>query len=168
MGLGVDRGRSMPMLATRGCPYQCTFCSSPLMWTTRWTARAPLEVVREMQHYIEKYHVDNFDFYDLTAIVHKSWILEFCELLLERGLKITYQLPSGTRSEAIDGEVAKLLFRSGCRNMTYAPESGSPRVLTFIKKRVKVSNMLDSMRACVREKLNIKAKKAMSSVIMST
>jgi len=35
MGLGVNRGRSMPMLATRGCPYQCTFCSNPLMWTTR-------------------------------------------------------------------------------------------------------------------------------------
>ena len=36
---GAVRGRSMPMLATRGCPYQCTFCSSPFMWTTAWRAR---------------------------------------------------------------------------------------------------------------------------------
>ena len=34
LGYGVDRGRSMPMIATRGCPYQCTFCSNPEMWTT--------------------------------------------------------------------------------------------------------------------------------------
>ena len=37
LGYGVDLGRSMPILATRGCPYQCTFCSNPEMWTTRGT-----------------------------------------------------------------------------------------------------------------------------------
>jgi radical SAM superfamily enzyme YgiQ (UPF0313 family) len=40
-GFGVNRGRSMPVLATRGCPYRCTFCSSPAMWTTSWVARDP-------------------------------------------------------------------------------------------------------------------------------
>ena len=39
MGFGVNRGRSMPVLASRGCPFQCTFCSSPQMWTTRWVPR---------------------------------------------------------------------------------------------------------------------------------
>jgi len=38
---GVVRGRTMPILASRGCPYQCTFCSSPAMWTTKWSARRP-------------------------------------------------------------------------------------------------------------------------------
>ena len=38
-GYGVNSGRSMPMLISRGCPYQCTFCSSPQMWTTKWQAR---------------------------------------------------------------------------------------------------------------------------------
>jgi radical SAM superfamily enzyme YgiQ (UPF0313 family) len=46
LGYGVDRGRSMPMLATRGCPYECTFCSNPEMWTTRWIARNPNEGAR--------------------------------------------------------------------------------------------------------------------------
>ena len=35
LGFGVSRGRSGPMLASRGCPYRCTFCSNPEMWTTR-------------------------------------------------------------------------------------------------------------------------------------
>ncbi|MFI5360623.1 MAG: B12-binding domain-containing radical SAM protein [Elusimicrobiota bacterium] len=157
MGLGVDRGRSMPMLATRGCPYQCTFCSNPAMWTTRWIARKPQEVLAEMRHYVEKYKAVNFDFYDLTAIVNRQWIVEFCNAVIDSGLKFSYQLPSGTRSEAIDDEVAGLLYRSGCRNMTYAPESGSPDTLTRIKKRIKVDRVLDSMRSCRKENLNVKA-----------
>lgn len=157
MGLGVDRGRSMPMLATRGCPYQCTFCSNPLMWTTRWTARHPQAVLDEMQAYLQLYSVDNFDFYDLTAIVKRSWIVEFAQLIVASGRKFTYQLPSGTRSEVIDQKVARLLYQSGCRNMTYAPESGSIKTLTRIKKKIKISSMLESIRACRRERLNIKA-----------
>src|SRR5688572_9880374 len=38
---GINLGRSMPMLGTRGCPFQCTFCSNPAMWTQRWIARDP-------------------------------------------------------------------------------------------------------------------------------
>ena len=38
---GMNIGRSMPLLATRGCPYQCTFCSSPNMWTTRYIPSGP-------------------------------------------------------------------------------------------------------------------------------
>ena len=124
-GWGVDRGRNMPINATRGCPYQCTFCSSPSMWTTRWVARDPADVVAEIKHYIAKYGASNFDFQDLTAVIRKTWIVEFCQRLLAEGLSITWQLPSGTRSEALDEEVLRLLVRSGCTNITYAPESGS-------------------------------------------
>lgn len=157
MGLGVNRGRSMPMLATRGCPYQCTFCSSPTMWTTKWLARKPEEVLAEIRSYMDMYGATNFDFYDLTAIIKRDWIIAFCKAILDSGLKFTYQLPSGTRSEAIDQEVARLLYQSGCRNMTYAPESGSPDTLRRIKKRVKIDRVLDSMRGCRREGLNVKA-----------
>ncbi|MFZ4517840.1 MAG: B12-binding domain-containing radical SAM protein [Microthrixaceae bacterium] len=157
LGFGVHRGRSMPVVATRGCPYQCTFCSSPAMWTTRYVARSPQEVVDEIQSYVRDYAAENIDFYDLTAIVRKSWVLEFCRLVQARGLSITWQLPSGTRSEALDDEVLGELYRAGCRNLSYAPESGSPAVLERIKKRVDLGRMRRSMRAAVRAGINTKA-----------
>jgi anaerobic magnesium-protoporphyrin IX monomethyl ester cyclase len=156
IGFGVRRGRSIPMLATRGCPYQCTFCSSPRMWTTKWVARDPLDVVREIESYIATYRIANVDFYDLTAIVKREWIIEFCNLLISRQVNITWQLPSGTRSEAIDAEVCQLLYRSGCRNITYAPESGSPDVLKRIKKRVELDRMLGSMDSALKSGINTK------------
>ncbi len=153
---GANLGRSMPILASRGCPYRCTFCSSPLMWTTRWSARSPSAVVAEMKGYMRRYGATNFDFYDLTAIVKKSWIVEFCRLLIAEQLDITWQLPTGTRSEAIDEEVAGLLYASGCRIISYAPESGSPAELARIKKKVDPDRMAASMRGARRAGLVIK------------
>ena len=155
--VGVDRGRSMPMIATRGCPYQCTFCSSPTMWTTRYVSRDPADVIREIKHYIEVYRATNFDFQDLTAIVKKDWALKFCRLLLSEKLDITWQIPSGTRSEALDGEVLELMVRSGCTNFAYAPESGDEATLKRIKKRIHKDKMVSSMRAAVKAGCNVKA-----------
>lgn len=146
-GHGVNRGRSMPLLATRGCPFQCTFCSSPEMWTTRYVMRPVADVADEIESYIARYRVTNIDFVDLTVVVKRDWTLEFCRELERRRLNITYQLPSGTRSEALDREVLEALYRTGCRNITYAPESGSPRTLQRIKKRIRLDRVLDSMRA---------------------
>src|SRR5262249_52025054 len=100
---GVYSSRiTIPILATRGCPYQCTYCTNPNMWTTRWVAREPARVVDEIQDHVATYGARNFPFQDLTAIIRKDWIVAFAREVIRRGLDITWQLPTGTRSEAID------------------------------------------------------------------
>jgi len=154
---GVDRQvYSVPIMATRGCPYQCTFCSSPSMWGTRYYMRSPNDVLNEIEYFYHKFNIRNFDFYDLTAIVKRNWILDFCKELLARDLKITWQIPAGTRSEAIDKEVAHYLYKSGCVNITYAPESGSRETLKRIKKKVSLPKMLQSIKFSREENMNIK------------
>jgi radical SAM superfamily enzyme YgiQ (UPF0313 family) len=150
MGYGVERGRSLPIVATRGCPFQCTFCSSPQMWTTRYVMRDPVDVVDEIETYLRTYRLDNIDFYDLTAVVRKKWILDFCAEIRRRDLKFYWQLPSGTRSEALDSEVLLAMRDAGCVNVTYAPESGSPKVLKDIKKRVDLDRLTSSIREASR------------------
>jgi anaerobic magnesium-protoporphyrin IX monomethyl ester cyclase len=154
---GVNIGRAIPILATRGCPFKCTFCSNPKMWKTHWLARSPSKVVEEMEEYIRRYSIENFDFYDLTAIVRKDWIVEFCNLLIKRRLNITWQLPSGTRTEVLDNMVTELLYKAGCRNISYAPESGSPLTLKRIKKKINIDTMIRSMKASISNNINIKA-----------
>ena len=122
--------------APADCPFQCTFCSNPGMWTQRWIARDPVALADEMELYVRKYRVTNFDFQDLTAIVKRQWIVDFCRELIARDLKITWQMPSGTRAEVFDAEVADLLYRSGCRALAFAPESGSPEILKIVRKQV--------------------------------
>jgi anaerobic magnesium-protoporphyrin IX monomethyl ester cyclase len=152
---GAARGRFIPMLATRGCPFQCTFCTSPQMWTQRWIPRDPRRVVDEMERYVREYAITDFQFEDLTAIVRKDWILGFCTEIERRGLKITFQLPSGTRSEGVDAEVAAAMKRAGCHEFAFAPESGDERVLKGIKKRVVLSRMFDSAKRTMEAGINV-------------
>jgi anaerobic magnesium-protoporphyrin IX monomethyl ester cyclase len=143
---GVYRGRSMPMLATRGCPFQCTFCSSHQMWGTRYIARQPQDVVKEIKFYVERYKINNINFCDLTLLTERKWVVEFCKLIEAANINITWQLPTGTRSEVLDDEVLSLLYRAGCRNITYAPESGSERMFKILKKKVNLQRMLNSLK----------------------
>lgn len=146
---GASRGRFIPMLATRGCPYKCTFCASASMWTQRWLPRSPRYVVDEMEKYVRDYNVQDFQFEDLTAIVRADWVVDFCAEIKRRGLKVTWQLPSGTRSEAMDHTLAKLIYDSGCHEFAYAPESGSDETLKIIKKMVRLDKLYASARAAI-------------------
>ena len=153
---GVNYGNSLPIFSTRGCPYECTFCSSPGMWGMRYTQRNINQVVAEIKYLNTTYNVTNIDFYDLTAIINRQWILDFCAKIKEEGLKITWQIPAGTRSEAIDFKVASALKEAGCKNITYAPESGSEEMLKQIKKKVVISRMLKSIDQSYKAGLDVK------------
>lgn len=148
-GITSFKGRVMPLIATRGCPYQCTFCSNPQMWGLRWRPRQVDDVIAEMKYYIKRYKVTHFEFHDLTAIVNKRWTLAFTERLIQENLGTTWSLPSGTRSEALTEQVLENLYKSGCRKISYAPESGSKSTLERIKKKVDLDKMLSSMSTAI-------------------
>ena len=148
---GVDRGRALPILTSRGCPYRCSFCSSPQMWGTRYVRRDPERVLDEIETYQREYGVRNVNINDLTSLLTKKWILEFCAAIKKRGLEFTWQLPSGTRSEAVDREAARAMVDAGCRNFCYAPESGSEPELKRMRKRVKLPTLLRSLQGSIDE-----------------
>jgi radical SAM superfamily enzyme YgiQ (UPF0313 family) len=106
------------------------------------------DVLDEWRLYIDRYGATHFDSCDLTGIVKRSWIVEFTKLLIDADLGVTWGMPSGTRSEVLDDETLPLLKRSGCQDITYAPESGSPHILEAMDKRISKTEMLESMRRC--------------------
>jgi anaerobic magnesium-protoporphyrin IX monomethyl ester cyclase len=153
---GIQTERDMPMMISRGCPFQCTFCSSAQMWTTRYLLRDIDDVIAEMKHYISEYKATSIQLYDLTAITKKQWTVELCQRMLDEGIDIKWSLPSGTRSEALDEETLDLLKRTGCTYLCYAPESGSPRTLELIKKRVSLDKLTDSVMAARKVGLTLR------------
>lgn len=126
------------------------------MWTTRWTPRPVADVIDEMSELMRQYGAECFDFYDLTTIVRRDWILEFCQAIQDRGWNISWQMPAGTRAEALDREVLEAMYRSGNRYIVYAPESGSEATLKAVNKRIQLGAMSESIRHAVEIGMSIK------------
>ncbi|NQV57617.1 MAG: B12-binding domain-containing radical SAM protein [Rhodospirillales bacterium] len=142
---GVQSKRDMPMLLSRGCPYQCTFCSSANMWTTRYILRDADDIVAEVKSYIKRYDITAVQLYDLTAITKKNWTKNFINKILSNNIAINWSLPSGTRGEVLDDEILGLLKKMGCNYLVYAPESGSEETLAKIKKRITLEKITKSV-----------------------
>ena len=150
---GINLGRAIPILGSRGCPYECTFCSNKDMWTKRYIMRDGRQIVKEMRYMRDKYNVSVFNFMDSTFIINKSKITEFCKELINSELNIEYQLPAGTRSEALTNNVIKLLEQSGLRNIGLAPESGSEVIRDIVKKKIDYYDFIDTVKALNKSKI---------------
>jgi len=146
---GAGFGRNMPIMASRGCPYKCTFCSNQMMWTTRYYIRDVDDVLEEISRYVEQYNIDSIQFADLTAILKRSLIVEFSKKLKGRYPNLVWTLPSGTRSEALSRDVLEHMHDSGLRYLVYAPESGSEKTLKEIKKKISLSKMTSSIKEAI-------------------
>ncbi len=81
--------------------------------------------------------------------------MAFCDEILRRKLSLSFQLPSGTRSEAIDLEVAMKMKAAGCHEFAFAPESGDVRVLKAIKKQVNLDRMFKSAAEAMSAGINV-------------
>lgn len=144
----VTGRRSLPMLASRGCPHRCTFCTAESMWGRVYAMRAPEAVVEEMAFMSRQYGVTDFAIYDLTMGLKRDWMERFASLILERGLDVVWQMT--TRLEVLDDRMAELLHRAGLRMAVLAPESGSARTRERIGKKMSNNVIERAIRACVR------------------
>jgi anaerobic magnesium-protoporphyrin IX monomethyl ester cyclase len=132
--------KSIPMLATRGCPYSCTFCTVPSMWESKWVPRPAQDVIDEIKSYIKDFGVNHIDFVDLTIVVNKQWMNKFCDLLIGERLDLTWAIPIGTRTENIDLALLRKMKRSGLSRVLYSAESGDEQTLNRIKKSLDINH----------------------------
>ncbi len=152
---GINLGRSMPILGSRGCPYMCTFCSNKCMWTRRYIMRDGKAIVDEMEYMKNKYNVNGFSFFDSTFIVNHKKTISFCQELINRNLNISYQLPAGTRCEVFDDELVVALEKSGLKNFSFAVESGSEKIRNIIKKQINLYNLFKAVKSVRKTKMTV-------------
>jgi magnesium-protoporphyrin IX monomethyl ester (oxidative) cyclase len=131
---GPSQSRWTPILSSRGCPYQCTFCT-PKLWDRRYRVRTAENVLAEIEECIEKYGIKEFHFEDENFTVNKKRTIAICRGIIEKRLKIRWQTPNGIRASVTDEAMLDIMQEAGCHHITFAPESGSERVLNEIIRK---------------------------------
>jgi radical SAM superfamily enzyme YgiQ (UPF0313 family) len=132
-GINVNEQHKI-LITTRGCPGDCSYCSSPFFWSRRVSFRSARSIVDEMESIHRRYGIIYFSIRDDNFTLKKSRVLEVASLLRERNLYFMWNCQA--RVDTIDRDMLIAMKRSGLEHIQYGVESGSPRVLERYSKSI--------------------------------
>lgn len=135
------------VISSRGCPYECTFCASPLLCGRKIRYRSPRNVVDEIRYLVENFGVKEIHFEDDNLTLKRSHIEEICRLLIKEKISVSWACPNGIRADKVDAELIALMKKSGCYYFAYGIESANPQILKNIKKNEELATITRSIKA---------------------
>jgi radical SAM superfamily enzyme YgiQ (UPF0313 family) len=126
------------MITSRGCPHGCNFCSQGV-FGRRYRARSAESVVSEMEHLVTKYNIKSLMIVDDTFTVDRERICKICELIINRGLDVSWLCYAGVQD--VDKDMLIKMKKAGCYQIYYGIESGTQRILNIMNKGVTIEQI---------------------------
>lgn len=123
-----------PIIITRSCPFQCTFCAGKSISGNVLRKRSIDNAIAEIKYLHERFNVKEIHIEDECFTIHKSLVMEFCDKLIKSKTGVTWGLPSGIRLDSIDRDLLKTMEAAGCYSVAVGIEFGSQRILNLAKK----------------------------------
>lgn len=152
---GNLRKPSVRMLTSRGCPYNCIFCSNHIVMGRQWRARSPENVVAEIEQIVKTYGIKQVDFLDDNITFDRKRMVTICDLIVKKCLNIEWCTPNGVRADCLDSELLAKMRKAGCVSILIAPESGVQRIVDEVIKKKQDLGKVEKAVAATR-KLGIK------------
>ena len=147
--LSIENRPSLDVLTSRGCPFNCGFCSTPLTSHRKWRSLSIEKVMENIVALHENFNIGTFYFLDDNFMVDLKRVEEILDALKREKLDI-YWGAQGVRVDTINRMSSRLLEkieRSGCRELSIGVESASPEILKTIDKKIKLGISLKPTRS---------------------
>ena len=132
------------ILTSRGCPYDCIFCSSSKLMGKIWRARSVEAVLDELRLLHDKYRVREIEFLDDTFTLNMKRAEAIAEGMVREGLDIGWGCSS--RANTMSERLAKALRKAGCHSIYVGVESATQKTLDFIKKGITIDQVIRAFR----------------------
>lgn len=136
------------IISSRGCPFQCIFCSIHTVTGRNWRGRSAKNVVDEIEFLYNKYGVREFRFFDDNMTYDKKRTIGICDEIIRRKLDIKWDTPNGVVIATLDEEILKKMKKSGYYRIVMAIESGSEKSLAYMKKPVNLKKAKEIINIC--------------------
>ena len=119
----IRKMEQVPLITSIGCPYRCSYCSSPILYD-KFQRRDPLKVVDEIQYWQTQHGVVNFSFYDDALLVKPGeMIIPMLKEVKKRNLSCQFHCPNGLHLREINEELSVLLYSSGFKTIRFGFET---------------------------------------------
>jgi radical SAM superfamily enzyme YgiQ (UPF0313 family) len=135
--------KDMHFISSRGCPFNCVFCSNPV-WRRTCRLRNPKKVVDEIEVLKEMGATELFDESD-TFNLSRDWVLRFCDEMIKRKINIPWK--AQVRVKNVDDELARKMAEAGCHLVFLGVESANNHVLKGVRKNIRKNDILKACRA---------------------
>ncbi len=133
----------------RGCPYQCTFCSTSRFWKRQFRVKPVSVLIKEMDKYHEMYGLTSFSIQHDLFTANRKHLVSFCNALIEKNSPYVWRCSS--RVDVLDHELIELMKKSGCLEIYLGIETGSERMQKIIKKNLNLDNAMDMINFMIRQ-----------------
>ena len=142
-----DDDHVLPIVMTRGCPYNCTFCYH----VNHLHRNHSIEyVVNYLKHLKQKYQVNFIQTWDDLIMANKHWLSDLCDEI--GGQKLGMRIfTSGGKPNLVDRDLLKKMRNAGFIRVSYGIESGSQKILNVMKKQTTVSQNYEAVKMTVQE-----------------
>jgi len=137
---------------SRGCPFNCAFCSVGSIWGKQYTYFSADRIISEIKHLIKNFGAKGIYFREDHFTLNLERTKEFCEKLIKKGTDIHWACE--TRVDRMSEELIKLMSTAGCRAVYLGVESGSQRVLDVLNKKITIEQIENTINWC--NKYNIR------------
>ena len=141
-------GATVTMLAGRGCTYKCTYCqpAENKVFGFPYRLRSPENVISELRYLYDKYSFKNIIFWDDTFTINRNWIMKFCDLYEAQNFGATISACSRADIICNNESMVERLASIGVNWFVVGLETGSQRLLDFIKKGTTVEQNKEAVR----------------------
>lgn len=151
--------RHLPIMSSRGCPFQCSFCVASQMFGAPFRARSPKNVVDELIWLRDEYGAEGISFHDDTLTLDKKRIIDICDEMINRKAIIPWGCQ--TRVDTVSKEILAKMKKAGCNEVSFGVESGCQEILNAVHKKVQISQAENAIKWAKEEGLFV----AVSTII---
>jgi len=134
------------MNVVRGCPYNCAYCETKKLWGSTVRAFSPPRVVEEINHLVQNYGSKGVYFVGDNFAINKKRTVELCNLIKKEKLDIRWVCD--TRADQISRELLRKMKDAGCRTIFFGVESGSPRILEKLNRKITIEQITHALKLC--------------------
>lgn len=148
-----EGNHTYPLLTSRGCPYNCSFCYSQILSNRSWRARKPECLIAELKEAIKKFDCNYFGISDDNFTLDVKRVEKFCDLLIKEKLNLKWSCMA--RADKLTEHLVKKMKLSGCERVQIGVESLIPEIFKEVDKGESIEDIKKAVKLFKKYKIKI-------------
>ena len=136
--------KTVSFISSRGCPYNCVFCSKLQQKPFRHLSIE--NITNQVEKLVNEFGIQWIEFVDEIFTLKRKFVIELCEAVIAKN--IYFNWGCGTRADRIDEEMVILMGKAGCRKIGFGIETGVERLRFALNKRITNYKIIDAVKLC--------------------